>query len=252
MEKILDATGLAKRDFERSAFTPILEEALLSSQLVQAVVFLDQEGECIDCAARDDFYWARVVGAQAQAWAAYPWTRNYCASNLLSHVHVELDQGVIDIVRLRPDLSIVLWSTSTPDFFDFALVRLIDEVAREAQIEVPPQSCFFQTCHVTTQHLPIVGTIPRTLRVGDQTLSLELALSWTGGAAQTSDWKGPALNGRFLATSSRGAVEIVRSGSVYCYRPLAPRRFSLLVEEFASHPDAMNTLSPLLEEAPLK
>ena len=52
------------RDMEETAFTPLLRRYIMSLLEVQAVVFVDDEGETVDYATRIPIYDAKVIAAQ--------------------------------------------------------------------------------------------------------------------------------------------------------------------------------------------
>lgn len=133
MTVLPDEAAESPRDMEESAFTPILRTLLRSVPEIDAVVFVDGEGECIDYCSTLAPFDAKVIAAQmlvvtmgvretSMARAGEPW-----------FVHVHGSERDVLVRRLGDDYAIVVVSGSTG--LSSLLEESVERAVRELRIE---------------------------------------------------------------------------------------------------------------------
>lgn len=126
------------RDQKESAFTPILRELHENFRHVQAVTFVDWDGECVDYCSSIPPFDAKIAGAQLLVLlsAMHEEMTRYRFGDAFM-VHIAGTQKELIAARVGPDqvLTVVLDpDSSTPGFFD-ALERTIRELRIESGLE---------------------------------------------------------------------------------------------------------------------
>jgi predicted regulator of Ras-like GTPase activity (Roadblock/LC7/MglB family) len=125
---------------DESAFTHILRRLWQSSPSVQAVAFIDDEGEAIDYCASIEPFEAKVIGAQMVVTARAVLEANRRAGfGEMNELIIGGDKRGIIVRRMTDELGLVVATTSTDDEHTVAVAieRCVDALRREAHLELP-------------------------------------------------------------------------------------------------------------------
>jgi hypothetical protein len=121
------------RDMEETGFTPILRRLVASAPELQAAVFVDEEGECVDYTTRMGLFDAKIAGAQLHVLTH---TIVEAGRRFLGDphaYHVVADVREILVRRVSDEYTLVL--VSDPPAPLGALTNLVEGAVRELRIE---------------------------------------------------------------------------------------------------------------------
>ncbi|MCX7807885.1 MAG: hypothetical protein N2515_04700 [Deltaproteobacteria bacterium] len=106
--KRLSAGREAPRDMEETGFTPILRRLLGAMQEIQAVVFVDEEGECVDYVARIEAFEAKVMGAQLHVFLKNSLHLLRTPLGEIRRFHIVTEDTEIWLERVSPEYTLVV------------------------------------------------------------------------------------------------------------------------------------------------
>lgn len=121
------------RDMEETGFTPILRRLVANVPELQAAVFVDEEGECVDYTARMALFDAKIAGAQLHVLTH---TIVETARRFLGDAHayhVVADAREILVRRVSDEYTLVL--VSDPPAPLGALNQLVEGAVRDLRLE---------------------------------------------------------------------------------------------------------------------
>jgi predicted regulator of Ras-like GTPase activity (Roadblock/LC7/MglB family) len=125
---------------DESAFTHILRRLWQSSAAVQAVAFIDGEGEAIDYCASIDPFEAKVIGAQMVVTARAVLEANRRAGfGEMNELLITGEKRGLIVRRMTDELALIVATTSSEDEHAIAVgvERCVDALRREAHLDLP-------------------------------------------------------------------------------------------------------------------
>lgn len=120
------------RDMEETAFTPLLRRYTMSLGEVQAVVFVDDEGETVDYTTRIPIYDAKVIGAQLHV-LTHAIVQEAKGGGVTHAFHLVADKREFLVRRVSNDYTLVI--VSDPPAPLGALAALTEETVRLLRAE---------------------------------------------------------------------------------------------------------------------
>lgn len=139
MSLVFEAVRESLRDMEESAFTPILRALLGSTPGIQAVVFVDGQGECIDYCSMLPPFDAKVIAATMQVALT-----NVRATGLVHagepwflHVHGEERDMLVRRVGDEYAIVVVTRSTGLSSLLEASVERAVRELRVEGAMSAP-------------------------------------------------------------------------------------------------------------------
>ena len=128
------------RDTDETGFTPILRRVVAAVPELQAAVFVDEEGECVDYCVRMGLFDAKVAGAQLHVLTRGIVERGGSILGAPHTYHVVADAREILVRRVSDDYTLVLVSDPPAPLGALAqwLEAAVRELRHEGGIAAPP------------------------------------------------------------------------------------------------------------------
>lgn len=121
------------RDVEETGFTPILRKLAATIPELQAAVFVDEEGECVDYCTRIDLFDAKVIGAQVHVLTTTIVGNGHRFLGAPHAYHVVADRRELVVRRVSDEYTLVL--VCDPPAPLGALHGLLEAVVRDLRHE---------------------------------------------------------------------------------------------------------------------
>ena len=121
-----------ERDMAETAFTPILRRYTMALGEVQAVIFVDDEGETVDYASRIPIYDAKVIAAQFHV-LTYSIVQEAKGGGVTHAFHLVADKREFIVRRVSNEYTLVI--ISDPPAPLGALASITDETVRLLRTE---------------------------------------------------------------------------------------------------------------------
>lgn len=133
MSIVFEAVRESLRDMEESAFTPILRSLLGSTPGIQAVVFVDGQGECIDYCSMLPPFDAKVIAATMQVALTHVRSTSWARAGEPWFLHVHGDERDMLVRRVGDEYAIVVVTRSTG--LSSLLEESVERAVRELRVE---------------------------------------------------------------------------------------------------------------------